>query len=84
MSSIEKLGSTQYALTGALVRIDAIGSASTKADVIFRFGAATGYISAAAELKVLNETSWAELLDLADKLYNKHLLAMGTSGDFAV
>jgi hypothetical protein len=84
MSSIEKLGSIQYALTEALVRIDAIGTATSPADVIFRFGAATSYIAAAAELKALAEASRSELLDLADKLYNQHPLATGTSEDFDV
>ena len=84
MDSIETLGSTKYTLTQALIRIDAIGTATSPADVIFRFGAATAYITAAAELKALAEASWSELLDLADKLYNEHPLATGTSEDFDV
>lgn len=84
MDTIEILGSTEFAMTRALIRIDSISSAGTVADVIFRFASAVGYINACADIKAINESAWARLLDLADKAYDAHPLATGRSDDFQV
>ncbi|MCH5551111.1 hypothetical protein L6227_17685 [Pseudomonas syringae pv. syringae] len=82
MDTIESLGSTEYATTRALIRIDAIGTADTPALLIYRLAAASAYITAAAELKVITENAWAELLELADRTYNAHHLAVDTADSF--
>jgi hypothetical protein len=84
MDSIETIGSTEFATRMALIRIDAITVADTTQNVIFRYGAATAYITASAELKAITESAWANLLDLADAAYNTHPLATGTSDNFTV
>lgn len=84
MDSIETIGSTEYATRTALLRIDAITNADTAQNVIFRYGAATGYISAASELYAISETALVHLLDQADAAYDTHPLATGTSADFDV
>jgi hypothetical protein len=82
MDSIETLGSTEFAMRNAMLRIDAISEAKTAHEAILFFGAATAYITASAELKAITESSWANLLDLADAAYNTHPLATGTSDNF--
>jgi hypothetical protein len=84
MDTIETLGSTEFAMTRALIRIDSISSAGTVADVIFRFASAVGYVNACADINAINESAWARLLDLADKAYDAHPLATGRSDDFQV
>lgn len=84
MDTLETLGSTEYAMTRAIIRIDSISAAATVADVIFRFASATGYVNACADMKAINENAWARLLDLADKAYDAHPLATGRSEDFNV
>lgn len=84
MDSIETLGSTEFAMRNAMLRIDAISGAKTAHEAIFRFGAATAYITASAELRAIAESAWANLLDQADAAYNSHPLATGISDDFTV
>ena len=84
MDTIETLGSTEFAMTRALIRIDSISSAGTVADVIFRFASAVGYVNACADTKAINENAWAKLLELAAKAYDAHPLATGRSDDFQV
>jgi hypothetical protein len=57
MDSIETLGSTEFAMRNAMLRIDAISEAKTAHEAIFFFGAATAYITASAELKAITESS---------------------------
>lgn len=84
MDSIETIGSTEFATRMALIRIDAITGADTAQNVIFRYGAATAYVTAAAEMNAISETSLVNLLDQADAAYDAHRLATGTSADFDV
>lgn len=84
MDTLETLGSTEYAMTRALIRIDFISAATTVPDTIFRFASAVGYVNACADIKAINENAWARLLDLADKAYDAHPLATGRSDDFQV
>lgn len=84
MDTLETLGSTEFAMTRALIRIDSISSAAAAADVIFRFASAVGYVNACADIKAISEHAWARLLDLADKAYDAHPLATGRSDDFQV
>jgi len=84
MDTLETLGSTEFAMTRALIQIDSISSAGTAADAVFRFASAVGYVNACADIKAINENAWARLLDLADKAYDAHPLATGRSDDFQV
>ena len=84
MDSIETIGSTEFATRMAHLRIDAITGADTAQNVIFRYGAATAYVSAAGDLYVISETALVTLLDQADAAYDSHPLATGTSADFDV
>ena len=84
MDSIETIGSTEYATRTALLRIDAITNADSAKNVIFRYGTATGYISAASGLFAISEAALVHLLDHADAAYDTHPLATGASADFDV
>ena len=55
MDSIETLGSTEFAMRKAMLRIDAISSAKSTEEAVFCFGAASAYITACAELKAIPE-----------------------------
>ena len=78
------IGSTDCAARTALLQIDPITNAKPPQNVIFRYGAATGYISAASELYSISETALVHLLDQANAAYDTHPLATGTSADFDV
>lgn len=84
MDSIETLGTTEFAMRHVMLRIDAISSAKSTEEVVFRFGAASAYITACAELKAIPEVEWANFLNAADAAYNAHPLAGGTSENFVV
>lgn len=84
MDTIETLGSAEFAITRAIIRIDSISSAATAADTIFRFASAVAYVNACADIKAINENAWARLLDLADKAHDAHPLSTGRSDDFQV
>lgn len=84
MDSIETLGTTEFAMRKAMLRIEAISSAKSTEEAIFHLGAATAYITACAELKAIPEKVWANLLDDADAAYNSHPSAGGTSESFSV
>lgn len=83
MDTLETLGSTEFAMTRALIRIDSISAAATAPDAIFRFASAVGYINACADIKTISEDAWARLLDLADTAYDAHPLGTGRSDDFS-
>lgn len=52
MDTLETLGSTEFAMTRALIRIDSISAATTVPDTIFRFASAVGYVNACADSRV--------------------------------
>lgn len=49
MDSPESLGSPGYAMTRVLIRIDSISTAANASEALYRYAAATGYITVAGE-----------------------------------
>ena len=43
MDTLETLGTTEYAISRVMIRIDSISRAKTATEVLYRFATATGY-----------------------------------------
>lgn len=82
MDTIETLGSTEYAMNRAMIRIDSIGTAKTAAEALYQFAAVTGYITAVTELNAITHHARAILLELANTAYDDNLLAEGKARYF--
>jgi hypothetical protein len=82
MDTIETLGSTEYAMTRVMIRIDSISTAKTAVEALYRFAAVTGYTTATADMNAVPQQALAILRDLTEAAYDAHPLAIGKARDF--